>query len=82
MIARETEEEFDEYLSKEAGERGMTRAELDAHFARRRPPQGTFEQVRNMLDDYAEMGMQRFYFQGIYGDRDPAGLLDGLGITR
>lgn len=80
VIATETEEEFDECLNKEADERGMTRAELNAYFAQRRPPQGTFEQVRTMLDDYAEMGMQRFYFQGIYGNNDPASLLDGLGI--
>jgi hypothetical protein len=36
--------------------------------------------VRNILDDYAEMGMQRFYFQGIYGNSDPRELLDALGI--
>ena len=81
VIAKETEEEFDEYLNDVAVERGMTREELDAYFATRRPPQGTFEQVRNILDDYAEMGMQRFYFQGIYGSSNPRELLDGLGIT-
>ena len=80
VIAKETEEEFDEYLDNVAVERGMTRDELDAYFATRRPPQGTFEQVRNILDDYAEMGMERFYFQGIYGTADPRELLDGLGI--
>ena len=80
VIARETAEEFDEYLNDNAVERGMTRGELDEYFAARRPPQGTFEQVRNLLDDYAEMGMQRFYFQGIYEDADTAALLDGLGI--
>jgi alkanesulfonate monooxygenase SsuD/methylene tetrahydromethanopterin reductase-like flavin-dependent oxidoreductase (luciferase family) len=81
VIAKETEEEFDEYLNETAKERGMTREELDAYFAERRPPQGTFEQVRNLLDDYAEMGMQRFYFQGIYSNGDPRDTLDGLGIT-
>ena len=80
VIAKETEKEFDEYLNETATERGMTREELDAYFAERRPPQGTFEQVREMLDEYASMGMQRFYFQGIYGKNDPEELLDGLGI--
>lgn len=80
VIAKETEEEFDEYLNEVAQDRGMSREELDAYFAKRRPPQGTFEQVRNILDDYAEMGMQRFYFQGIYSDLDTPKLLDGLGI--
>lgn len=80
VIAKETDEEFDEYLNKTAADRGMSREDLDAYFAERRPPQGTYEQVRNILDDYAEMGMQRFYFQGIYGDHDPSELLDGLGI--
>jgi hypothetical protein len=58
----------------------MSRDDLDEYFALRRPPQGTYEQVRNILDDYAEMGMERFYFQGIYGSADPRDLLDGLGI--
>jgi alkanesulfonate monooxygenase SsuD/methylene tetrahydromethanopterin reductase-like flavin-dependent oxidoreductase (luciferase family) len=80
VIAKETEEEFETYLDEVAIERGMTRDELDAYFASRRPPQGTYEQVRNILDDYAEMGMQRFYFQGIYGNSDPRELLDALGI--
>ncbi len=80
VIAKETEEEFDEYLDEVALERGMTREDLEAYFATRRPPQGTYEQVRNILDDYTEMGMQRFYFQGIYSSADPRELLDGLGI--
>jgi len=81
VIAKETEEEFDEYLDAEAVERGMSREDLDTYFAERRPPQGTFQQVRNILDDYAEMGMQRFYFQGIYTDGNAPDLLNGLGIT-
>jgi hypothetical protein len=55
VIAKETQEEFEEHLNEVAIERGMTRAELDAYFALRRPPQGTFEQVRNILDEYTEM---------------------------
>jgi alkanesulfonate monooxygenase SsuD/methylene tetrahydromethanopterin reductase-like flavin-dependent oxidoreductase (luciferase family) len=81
VIAKKTEEEFEEHLNEVAIERGMTREDLDAYFASRRPPQGTYEQVRDILDDYAEMGMQRFYFQGIYGNPDPRELLDALGIT-
>lgn len=80
VIAKETEAEFDEYLNEVATERGMSREELDAYFAERRPPQGTFEQVREILDGYAEMGMQRFYFQGLYSNTDTTALLDGLGI--
>lgn len=80
VIAKETQEEFEEHLNEQAIERGMTRDELDEYFAARRPPQGTFEQVRNLLDDYAGMGMQRFYFQSIYADGDATALLDGLGI--
>jgi alkanesulfonate monooxygenase SsuD/methylene tetrahydromethanopterin reductase-like flavin-dependent oxidoreductase (luciferase family) len=80
VIAKETQEEFEEHLNEVAIERGMTREELDAYFALRRPPQGTYEQVRKILDEYTEMGMQRFYFQGIYGNPDPRELLDGLGI--
>lgn len=80
VIAKETEAEFDEYLDEVAADRGMEREELDAYFAERRPPQGTFEQVREILDEMHDAGMQRFYFQGIYSETDTAALLDGLGI--
>jgi alkanesulfonate monooxygenase SsuD/methylene tetrahydromethanopterin reductase-like flavin-dependent oxidoreductase (luciferase family) len=80
VIAAETEREFDEYLNEVAQERGMSREDLNAYFAARRPPQGTFEQVRQILDEYADMGMQRFYFQGLYSSSDTGALLDGLGV--
>ena len=80
VIAKETQEEVDEHLNEQAAERGMTREELIAYFTERGTPRGTFEQVRNLLDDYAEMGAQRFYFQGIYADLETEELLDGLGI--
>ncbi|MCB1247608.1 MAG: LLM class flavin-dependent oxidoreductase, partial [Acidimicrobiia bacterium] len=80
VIAKATQAEFDEYLDEVAVERGMTRGELDEYFAARRPPQGTFEQVRAILDEMHAAGMQRFYFQGLYSNGDTGALLDGLGI--
>jgi alkanesulfonate monooxygenase SsuD/methylene tetrahydromethanopterin reductase-like flavin-dependent oxidoreductase (luciferase family) len=38
VIAKETEEEFDEYLNEQAIERGMTRDELDEFISTRQPP--------------------------------------------
>ncbi|MEZ5174839.1 MAG: LLM class flavin-dependent oxidoreductase [Acidimicrobiia bacterium] len=78
VLAAETEAEFEALLAQEAHERGMSRDELADYFAQRRPPHGTYDQVRAILDDYARMGMQRFYFQGIGTDGEA--LLDGLGI--
>ena len=80
VVAAETEAALEEKLDGRAHEAGLTREELDAHYDKRRTPRGTYEQVRQELDDLERHGVSRFYFQGIYGSPDTSELLDGLGI--
>ena len=80
VVATETEAEFEEGMNSIASEAGMTRDELEAHYEKRQTPRGTYEQVRETLDGFAAIGIDRFYFQGAFAYEDTGRLLDGLGI--
>ena len=67
-------------MDERAAAAGMERAELEAYFEKRRTPRGTFEQVRSQLDELAGLGVERFYFQGIFAPGDTEALLDGLEV--
>ena len=81
VVAAATESEFADVMNSNASEAGMTREELEAHYEKRQTPRGTYEQVRSQLTDLANLGISRFYFQGIFTPTDTGKLLDGLGIT-
>ena len=80
VIAAETVDEFEELMAIRAREAGLTRDELEAYFEKRQTPRGTFEQVREQLDGMEDVGVSRFYFQGIFAPGDMGTLLDGLGV--
>lgn len=81
VIAAATRAEFEEVMDERAKEAGMTRDELEEYFEKRQTPRGTYDQVREQIDGFAELGVSRFYFQGIFAPGDTAELLDGLGIA-
>jgi alkanesulfonate monooxygenase SsuD/methylene tetrahydromethanopterin reductase-like flavin-dependent oxidoreductase (luciferase family) len=80
VLATESEAEFDEVMAERAAEAGLTREELDAHYEKRHTPRGTYEQVTETLNTFAALGIERFYFQGIFTPSDMGQLLDGLEI--
>lgn len=80
VVAAATLADFEDTMNERATEAGLTRDELDAYFERRQTPRGTFEEVREQLAGMAELGVTRFYFQGIFAPGDTEALLDGLGI--
>jgi alkanesulfonate monooxygenase SsuD/methylene tetrahydromethanopterin reductase-like flavin-dependent oxidoreductase (luciferase family) len=80
VLAAGTEREFEDLMRSRAAEAGITREELEAFFDHRQTPRGTYEQVRSQLDHFASVGVERFYFQGVFAGGDTATLLDGLGI--
>jgi len=81
VVAAETEAEFEELMDSNASEAGIDRKELDEHYDERQTPRGTYEQVTHQLDGFRDLGISRFYFQGIFTPTDTAKLFDGLGIT-
>ncbi len=81
VIAAATETEFEDLMNTEAAESNITREELDAHFKKRRTPRGTYEQVNEQLAELEQLGVSRFYFQGIFVPGDTGKLLDGLGVA-
>ncbi len=81
VVAAATRPEYEELMDQRASDGGMSRDELEAYFDHRRTPRGTFDEVREELDRFADLGVSRFYFQGIYAPSDMVTLLDGLGIT-
>ena len=81
VVAAATRADFDEIMDERAAEAQMSRDELDAYFEARQTPRGTYDDVREQLDGFADLGVSRFYFQGIFAPGDMADLLDGLGIT-
>jgi alkanesulfonate monooxygenase SsuD/methylene tetrahydromethanopterin reductase-like flavin-dependent oxidoreductase (luciferase family) len=80
VLAAATEAEFEDLMDARAADAGMSREELEAHFDRRKTPRGTFEQVREQLDGLGAVGVERFYFQGIFAGGDTKALLEGLEI--
>jgi alkanesulfonate monooxygenase SsuD/methylene tetrahydromethanopterin reductase-like flavin-dependent oxidoreductase (luciferase family) len=78
--ATATEREFEDLMNERAAEMGISREEIEEFFEHRKTPRGTFEQVRAQLDDLADAGVERFYFQGLFGRDVTTELLNGLGI--
>jgi alkanesulfonate monooxygenase SsuD/methylene tetrahydromethanopterin reductase-like flavin-dependent oxidoreductase (luciferase family) len=64
VVAAETQGEVEDELDRRAAGAGMTREQLDAAFARRRTPVGTYEQLRRQFAAMEELGISRFYLQG------------------
>jgi alkanesulfonate monooxygenase SsuD/methylene tetrahydromethanopterin reductase-like flavin-dependent oxidoreductase (luciferase family) len=81
VIAAATEDDFEDLMNKEAAESKITREELDTHFDKRQTPRGTYEQVNEQLAGLEQLGVSRFYFQGIFVAGDTGKLLDGLGVA-
>ncbi len=80
VLAAATEADFDDLMEERAAEAGISRQELEAHFERRQTPRGTFEQVRAQLDGLGTVGVERFYFQGVFAGGETRALLEGLEI--
>lgn len=80
VLAAATDAEFEDLMEQRAADAGVSRAELEAHFDRRKTPRGTYEQVRAQLDGLAAVGVSRFYFQGIFAGGETKSLLEGLEI--
>jgi len=81
VVAAATEAGFEALMQERADAVQMTRDEMEAYFEARQTPRGTFDQVRAQLDGFAELGITRFYFQGIFAPWDMGQLFDGLGIA-
>ncbi len=81
VIAAETVDEFEEMMNKDASEAGISREKLEAHYEKRQTPRGTYEQVNEQLAGFEDLGVSRFYFQGVFTPSDTGKLLDGLGVT-
>ena len=67
-------------MAERAADAGISRDELDAQFDKRQTPRGTYDQVRESLEDLAGLGIERFYFQGDFTPDGTGRLLDGLGV--
>ena len=63
VLAAETQREFDDLFAAEAATAGISPDELETHYAKRNTPRGTYEQVRQQLNDLADLGVTRFYLQ-------------------
>jgi alkanesulfonate monooxygenase SsuD/methylene tetrahydromethanopterin reductase-like flavin-dependent oxidoreductase (luciferase family) len=82
VVAAETEADFETLMDSNAVDAGITREELDAHYEKRQTPRGTYEQVRETLAGFSDLGIKRFYFQGVFTQPDMEKLFDGLGVSR
>ncbi len=78
--ATASEQEFEDLMHERAAEMGISREDIEDFFEQRQTPRGTYEQVRSQLDDLADAGVERFYFQGLFGRDVTSELLDGLEI--
>ena len=81
VIAAATEDEFEDLMNTDAAESNISREELEIHFEKRQTPRGTYEQVNEQLAGLEQLGVSRFYFQGIFVAGDTGKLLDGLGVS-
>ncbi len=80
VFAADTRAEFEKLMDLNAAEAGISREELEGHYEKRQTPRGTFDEVNEQLAGFANMGVSRFYFQGVFMPTDTGKLLDGLGI--
>jgi alkanesulfonate monooxygenase SsuD/methylene tetrahydromethanopterin reductase-like flavin-dependent oxidoreductase (luciferase family) len=81
VLAAETQADFDELFAAEAAAADISTKELEAHYAKRNTPRGTYDQVRRQLSDFADLGVTRFYLQTGNSDLDAVGaLLDAISI--
>jgi alkanesulfonate monooxygenase SsuD/methylene tetrahydromethanopterin reductase-like flavin-dependent oxidoreductase (luciferase family) len=80
VFAADTKAEFEELMDLNAAEAGISREELEGHYEKRQTPRGTFDEVNEQLAGFEDMGVSRFYFQGVFAPTDTGKLLDGLGI--
>ncbi len=80
VIAAATITEFEDRMEEDAAAAGLSREELEAHYEKRQTPRGTFDQVRERLEEFERLGITRFYFQGVFTPSDMGRLLDGLGV--
>jgi alkanesulfonate monooxygenase SsuD/methylene tetrahydromethanopterin reductase-like flavin-dependent oxidoreductase (luciferase family) len=80
VLAAPTESGYRERLSAAARAAGVDTEELEAHFAYRSTPRGSFERVADTLGRLADTGVERFYLQrGADFDREEdLGLLEYL----
>jgi alkanesulfonate monooxygenase SsuD/methylene tetrahydromethanopterin reductase-like flavin-dependent oxidoreductase (luciferase family) len=81
VVAAETEAEFEDLMNSNASEAGISREELDEHYEKRQTPRGTYEQVSETLESFSDLGVERFYIQGVFTQPDMGKLFDGLGVT-
>jgi len=81
VIAAATQAEFEDRMGEDADAAGLSREELEAHYEKRQTPRGTYEQVRQQLDEFEGLGITRFYFQGVFTPSNTGRLLDGLGVS-
>jgi alkanesulfonate monooxygenase SsuD/methylene tetrahydromethanopterin reductase-like flavin-dependent oxidoreductase (luciferase family) len=81
VVAAETEAEYEDLMNANASEAGISREELDGHYEKRQTPRGTYEQVRKILEGFSDLGIERFYFQGVFNQPDMGTLIDGLGVV-
>jgi alkanesulfonate monooxygenase SsuD/methylene tetrahydromethanopterin reductase-like flavin-dependent oxidoreductase (luciferase family) len=81
IVAAETEAEFEDLMNSNASEAGISREELEGHYEKRQTPRGTYEQVRETLESFSDLGIERFYVQGVFTQPDMGKLFDGLGVT-
>ncbi len=82
VVAGATRAEYLANLAKLAEESGQTVEQLEEHFASRRTPCGTYEQIREILTDMADAGVSRFYLQSISDESldHTAALLDAIRV--
>jgi hypothetical protein len=80
-VAAETEADFEDLMNSNASEAGISREEQNSHYEKRQTPRGTYEQVSETLGSFSELGIQRFYVQGVFTQPDMGKLFDGLGVT-
>jgi alkanesulfonate monooxygenase SsuD/methylene tetrahydromethanopterin reductase-like flavin-dependent oxidoreductase (luciferase family) len=80
IVGGETERDLEHRFSELAADAGVTIEELAGRLERRRTPTGTYAQLREQFAELEDLGITRFYIQGVR-DRDRrAELLDGLGL--
>ena len=80
VVAAATDDEFEDRMNADAAEAGLSREELDVHYDKRQTPRGTYEQVNEELAGFEQLGVSRFYFQGVFSPSDMGKLLDGLEV--
>jgi alkanesulfonate monooxygenase len=81
VVAADTEADFEDLMESNAAAAGISREELDGHYDKRQTPRGTYAQVRETLSGFSDLGIERFYVQGVFNQPDMGRLFDGLGVT-